>query len=79
MSKQPSLWTYKALAALSVLAGGGGMFLSMLHMACADMQDIIAGGAGFIAGSGIVALAVLSVATALVARDPDPSPPEYES
>ena len=76
MPKNLSLWVCKALAALSVLAGGGGMCLSFLSMACADLPGTVSGAAGFIAGavllgSGLIALALLSLTTALTARDSD--------
>ena len=51
MPKNPLLWACGALAGLAMLAGGGGMCLSLLHMSCAETNDIIAGGAGFIAGA----------------------------
>ena len=84
MPKYPSYRGYKALAGLFVLAGGGGMCLSLLHMACAEIRDIIAGAAGCIAGavlagSGVIALALLARTTGSVARDADPSAPEDAS
>ena len=53
---------YKTLAILSVVVGVGGMCLSFLFMTFGSQADIIAGGAGFIAGailigSGLIALA----------------------
>lgn len=79
MPKNLMLWLCGALAGFTVLAGGGGMCLSLLHMSCAETNDIIAGGSGFIAGavlvgSGLVALAVLSLATVLTPRDATPPP-----
>jgi hypothetical protein len=73
MMKNLSLWVCGGPAVFAVLSGGGGMCLSLLHMSCAETNDIIAGSAGFIAGaillgSGIIALTVLSLATALTAR-----------
>jgi hypothetical protein len=84
MPKNVLLWGCHALAGLCVLAGAGGMCLSLLSMSCAETNDIIAGGAGFIAGavlvgSGVVALAVLALPAAWGARHPDPSAREYES
>ncbi len=67
------LVAYKVLSALTVLAGAGGMGLSFLSMACADLPNIVAGGAGFVAGAilvgaGLVALALFSLVPAGPAR-----------
>ncbi len=84
MPKNLMLGAGNAVAVFTVLAGGGGMCLSLLHMSCAETQDIIVGGACFIAGavlvgSGVVALAVLALANVLAGRDSDRSIPPSES
>jgi hypothetical protein len=83
MMKNLSLWVCGGLAVFAVLSGGGGMCLSLLQMSCAETNDIIAGSAGFIAGAvlvsaGIIALALLSLTTALTARSEPPPAPEDE-
>lgn len=79
MLKNVALWFGYAVSGFAILSGGGGMCLSLLHMSCAEMQDIIVGGMCFIAGavlvgSGVIGVAVLSLTTALVMRDAKPSP-----
>jgi hypothetical protein len=71
--KNALLWACGGVAALTILAGGGGMCLSLLEMSCAETNQIIAGGACFIAGAvlvgaGVVALAVVALAAALTTR-----------
>jgi hypothetical protein len=80
MPKNLLLWICGAMAGCCGLAGAGGMCLSLLHMSCAETNDIIVGSAGFIAGAvlvgaGLVALALVSLAAVLTARDPDPPAP----
>jgi hypothetical protein len=77
MPRNIALWGSATLAVLTILAGGGGMCLSLLSMSCAGTNDIIAGGMCFIAGAvlvgaGVVALAVLALTTVLIARDGKP-------
>lgn len=84
MPKNLSLWFGYATALFAVLSGGGGMCLSLLSMSCAETNDIIAGGACFIAGavlvgSGVIGLAVLSPATVLTARAEAPQTPEPDA
>lgn len=84
MPKNLPLWGAAALAGFSVLSGGGGMCLSLLNMSCAETNDIIAGGACFIAGAvlvgaGVIALAVLSLAMVLTARSEIPPAPERDA
>ncbi len=54
MAKRSSVGAYKNLAVLSIVAGVGGMILSFLFMTFGAQPDIIAGGAGFIAGAILV-------------------------
>jgi hypothetical protein len=70
----PSRNPVRVLAALTLAAGIGGMAVSFLFLASSHHLDVLAGAAGFVAGSvfvaaGLVALAVLTrpaVAPALV-------------
>jgi hypothetical protein len=75
--KNLPLWACGGVAVFAILAGGGGMCLSLLEMSCAETNQIIAGGACFIAGAvlvgaGVVALAVVALAAALTSRDSAP-------
>lgn len=77
MSQSPSFGVYKVLAGCAIVAGAGGMGLSFLSMACAELPEIVAGVGGFVAGavlvgSGVVALALLALASTLAARDAGP-------
>ncbi|MBP3957227.1 hypothetical protein J8F10_18350 [Gemmata sp. G18] len=77
MSKSALLGAYQVLSVLAILAGAGGMGLSFLSMACAELPEIVAGGAGFIAGSilvgtGLISLAIFSFTGVWLARDSHP-------
>jgi hypothetical protein len=66
-----------SLSSLSLLAGAGGMVVSLLFLASSSHLDVLAGAAGFVAGSvlaaaGIVALAILGRSPATGA---DSAPP----
>jgi hypothetical protein len=50
------------LSVLTFGAGTGGMALSFLYLASASQLDVIAGSAGFVAGSILVAAGLLSIA-----------------
>jgi hypothetical protein len=75
----------KLLAPLTFVAGAGGMVVSFDFLASSHHLDVIAGAAGFVAGSvlvaaGLLAMAVLARATALapaaeVACDPPAAAP----
>ncbi len=49
------------LAALTFVAGVSGMAVSYLYLASADHLDVIAGAAGFVAGSVLVAAGLISI------------------
>jgi hypothetical protein len=77
MPKNFLVWFGYAVALFAIFSGGGGMCLSLMQMSCAETPDIIAGGMCFIAGAvlvgaGVVALAVLSLASVLTARNSPP-------
>jgi hypothetical protein len=50
------------LALLTFLAGAGGMAMSFLYLASTSHLDVLAGAAGFVAGSVLVAAGLLAVA-----------------
>jgi hypothetical protein len=50
-----------ALAALSLMAGVGGMAISYLYLASAHELDVVAGAAGFVAGSILAAAGLISI------------------
>jgi hypothetical protein len=56
----PTARPIAVLAALSLLAGVGGMVTSYAYLASAHELDVLAGAAGFIAGSILVAAGVIS-------------------
>src|SRR5690349_16321604 len=56
----------RALALLTFLAGAAGMAVSFLYLASDHRLDVLAGAAGFVAGSVLAASGLLS--TALLTR-----------
>ncbi|HEX6810592.1 MAG TPA: hypothetical protein VF384_03110 [Planctomycetota bacterium] len=56
-------------SALAILAGGGGMILSMGFLASTMWEEIIAGTSGFVAGAILFGSGL--IAAAMVARSPD--------
>jgi hypothetical protein len=61
-SSQPSGKPVLLLASLALVGGTGGMAISFLFLASMNHLDVIAGGAGFVAGSILVAAGLLSIA-----------------
>jgi hypothetical protein len=57
----PTARPLAVLAALSLLAGVGGMAISYAYLASAHELDVLAGAAGFVAGSILVATGLISV------------------
>ena len=53
--------TLLILAALALLAGVGGMAISYAYLASADQLDVVAGAAGFVAGSVLTAGGLISL------------------
>src|SRR5712691_4340966 len=49
------------LAWLTLLAGAGGMAMSYLYLASSNHLDVLAGAAGFVAGSVLLAAGLLSI------------------
>jgi hypothetical protein len=58
----------RVLALLALAAGVAGMAMSYLYLASADQLDVIAGAAGFVAGSVLIAAGLLSAA--VLSRSP---------
>src|SRR5438552_3894054 len=57
----PGVKTPHALAVMTFLAGASGMAVSFLFLASAHHLDVIAGAAGFIAGSILAAGGLISI------------------
>src|SRR6516165_8695781 len=64
----PSVKVILALATLTFVAGAGGMAVSFVFLSSVSKLDVIAGAAGFIAGSILSASSLLSIA--LLGRSP---------
>ena len=65
-----------ALAARgSLLAGAGGMLLSFLTLLSPHLNELIAGGAGFVAGAILVLGGVVALALEVARREETPRPP----
>jgi hypothetical protein len=64
----PAGRSVRALASLTFLAGAGGMAVSFLFLASSHQLDVLAGAAGFVAGSVLVAAGLVS--TTLLRRPP---------
>jgi hypothetical protein len=58
----PSMKTTLALAGLTFIAGVGGMAVSFVFLSSASNLDVVAGAAGFVAGSVLAASGLLSIA-----------------
>src|SRR5690348_13837733 len=57
-----SMRTILALAGLTFIAGTSGMAVSFVFLSSASNLDVIAGAAGFVAGSVLAASGLLSIA-----------------
>jgi hypothetical protein len=77
---EPSGRSLRLLSLLTFVAGAGGMALSYLFLASSHDLDVLAGAAGFVAGSvlaaaGLLAMALLArPAASTAAREPDCPP-----
>jgi hypothetical protein len=69
--------SFRLLAIFAVLVGVFGMFASFRYLASGDIGDIVAGAAGFVAGSvlvgsGLISLALVALADSRSGYEPDP-------